>query len=65
MPAPEHTTRCEIADLYFWLGEEAERVGFTPWQTAWLAVPMATIGASDGRLYQLNDRGLWVHADAK
>lgn len=29
-------TRCEIADLYFWLGEEAELVGFTPWLTAWL-----------------------------
>jgi len=35
---PERTeTRCEIADLYFWLGVEAESVGFTPWQTAWLA----------------------------
>ena len=32
-------SRCEIAGLYFWLGEEAERVGFTPWQTAWVAVP--------------------------
>ncbi len=31
--------RCEIADLYFWLGAEAERVGFTPWQTAWLRYP--------------------------
>jgi hypothetical protein len=28
--------RDEIQDLYFWLGEEAERVGFTPWVTGWL-----------------------------
>jgi hypothetical protein len=34
------TTRFEVADLYFWLGEEAERVGFTPWQTAWLVAPI-------------------------
>jgi hypothetical protein len=30
--------RDEIQDLYFWLGAEAEKVGFTPWRTAaWLA----------------------------
>jgi hypothetical protein len=28
--------RDEIQDLYFWLGEEAERAGFTPWVTGWL-----------------------------
>jgi hypothetical protein len=28
--------RDEIQDLYFWLGEEAERAGFTPWATGWL-----------------------------
>jgi hypothetical protein len=31
--------RCEITDLYFWLGADAEIVGFTPWQTAWVAEP--------------------------
>jgi hypothetical protein len=32
-------TRCEIGDLYFWLGEKAERVGFTPWRSAMLTLP--------------------------
>ncbi len=41
-------TRCEISDLYFWLGAEAEIVGFTPWQTAWLApiVSLPPLGES-------------------
>jgi hypothetical protein len=37
--AMAESTRCEIADLYFWLGKEAEMVGFTPWQHVWLARP--------------------------
>lgn len=56
-------TRCEIADLYFWLGKDAEIVGFTPWQTVWLAYPTPIIGASDGRRYRINDSGFWEHAD--
>jgi hypothetical protein len=36
-------TRCEISDLYFWLGEEAEKVGFTSWRTLWLAPPQTPI----------------------
>ncbi len=35
-------TRCEIADLYFWLGKEAELVGFTSWQTVWLVDGVAS-----------------------
>jgi hypothetical protein len=36
-PSQTTITRDEFQDLYFWLGEEAERVGFTPWRTvAWL-----------------------------
>ncbi len=31
--------RSEIADLYFWLGADAERFGFTPWQTSYLVGP--------------------------
>ncbi len=38
-PTETTETRCEIPDLYFWLGEEAEHVGFTPWQAVWLVAP--------------------------
>ena len=41
--ADNETIRCEIADLYFWLGEEAERAGFTPWQTVWLSAQRRVI----------------------
>jgi len=30
------SARCEIADLYFWLGKDAEVFGFTAWATSWL-----------------------------
>ena len=35
----EQTTdaRCEIADLYFWLGKDAEVSRFTAWATSLLA----------------------------
>jgi len=46
---------------YFWLGAEAESIP-TPWRAVWLARP-TMMGASDGRFYQLNDHGLWEHAD--
>jgi hypothetical protein len=43
------TVRDEIQDLYFWLGEEAERAGFTPWVTGWL-------GKEGGRVSDLVSR---------
>lgn len=27
-------------------------------------LPLTMVGASDGRMYRLNDHGLWEHADA-
>ena len=65
MSKSETTVRDEIQDLYFWLGEEAERIGFTPWQTAWVTQPATMLGASDGKPYVLNGSGLWERTDVE
>jgi len=45
-----------MMDLYFWLGADAEH---TLASQVVRVIPTVMIGASDGRLYRINDYGLW------